>query len=157
MCVLVPVGPPRGTERCSGAVGLLNPAAGLMPLILGAAALLENVLAAGDVCTAGGFLSTASLEHKNNLLHKSKQRFRFFFSPPPKKKTRVCSEGHVSLMFQTKLQTFTCSWWECREHVETITTNGSLFMEGYAALPAASLLFQCSKCRNHSGWGCKIF
>lgn len=101
MCVLVPVVPPRGTERCSGAVGLLNPAAGLMPLILGAAALLENVLAAGDVCTAGGFLSTASLEHKNNLLHKSKQRFRFFFFQKKPKKTRVCSEGHVSLMFQS--------------------------------------------------------
>lgn len=64
-----------------------------MPLFLGAAAVLENVLAAGDVCTAGGFLSTASLEHKYSLLHKSKQRFRFF-------KTRVCSEEHVFLIFQ---------------------------------------------------------
>lgn len=63
-------------ERCSG---LLNAAAGLMPLFLGTAAVLGNVLAAGDVCTAGGFLSTASLEHKHNLLDKLKERFRLLF------------------------------------------------------------------------------
>lgn len=75
MRVPLPVGPPRWTERWSGAVGLLKAVPGLMPLFLGAAALLENVLAAGDVCTAGGGLSTASLEHKYTLVSKSKPRF----------------------------------------------------------------------------------
>lgn len=75
MRVPLPVGPPRWTGRWSGAVGLLNAVPGLMPLFLGTAALLENVLAAGDVCTAGGGLSTASLEHKYTLVSKSKPHF----------------------------------------------------------------------------------
>lgn len=114
--VPLPVGPPRWTERWSGAVGLLTAVPGLMPLFLGAAALLEKVLAAGDVCTARGGLSTASLEHKYTLVSKSKPRFRF-----------PC-KGHVSLIFQPKLQTFTLSGLESGRHVERISTNGSLFM-----------------------------
>lgn len=51
-----------------GAPGLLNAEAGVTLPFRGVAAVLEYVLAAGEVCTAGGFLSTASLGNKDAVL-----------------------------------------------------------------------------------------
>lgn len=63
-CVPLPDGPPGGLKGLFWAVGFLNAEAVLTLLVLGAAAELEYVFAAGDVCTEGGFWSTASLGNK---------------------------------------------------------------------------------------------
>ena len=60
----VPGRPPGWKEGLFWAAGLLNVEAGTPLPFLGEAADLENVLAAGEVCTAGVLLSTASLGNR---------------------------------------------------------------------------------------------
>lgn len=57
-----------------GAPGLLNAEAGATLPFQGVAAVLEYVLAAGEVCTVGGFLSTASLGNKHAVLLSKKKK-----------------------------------------------------------------------------------
>ena len=59
--VTVPDRPPGWTDALFWAAGLLNAEAGTTLPFLGAAAVLENVLAPDDVCIVGAGLSTASL------------------------------------------------------------------------------------------------
>ncbi len=62
--VALPDGGPGWKDGLLWAAGLLNVGAGLTFPFLGAAADLENVFAAGEVCTAGVVLSTASLGNR---------------------------------------------------------------------------------------------
>lgn len=67
-CVPLPGRCDGRTTVLFGAPGLLNAEAGVTLPFRGVAAVLEYVLAAGEVCTVGGFLSTASLGNKHAVL-----------------------------------------------------------------------------------------
>lgn len=67
-CAPLPGGCDGRTTVLFGAPGLLNAEAGVTLPFQGVAAVLEYVLAAGEVCTVGGFLSTASLGNKHAVL-----------------------------------------------------------------------------------------
>lgn len=69
--VPLPDGPPGWKGGLFCPAGLLNAEALLTLPFLGAAADLEYVFAAGDVCTVVGLLSTASLGNKYTFLYKS--------------------------------------------------------------------------------------
>lgn len=68
----VPAGPPGWKEDLICPPGLLNVGAGAtLPFLgVGAAADLEYVFAAGDVCNMGVALSTASLRKDMHTLYK---------------------------------------------------------------------------------------
>lgn len=77
--VPLPAGPPGWKEGLFWAAGLLNVEAGTALPFLGDAADLENVFAAGEVCTAGVVLSTASLGNRCKCFHINHNTHRCIF------------------------------------------------------------------------------